>query len=105
MGPSLPVVGLQPSHYNFLSLLPADLSPFLCAPSTLISKHTHTAHRSETQVQLAATLDSPPSPFASLYLWSRKDACRCWLCRCHQSLLVSPSGSADWGPLCFQQVP
>lgn len=45
-----------------------------------------------------------PAPGA-LYLPRRQDAGRRGLRSCHPSPPLSLSGSADWGPLCFQQVP
>ena len=63
--------------------------------------HTHTRVRHAP----SSLLSRSPSPAASLYLSPREDAGRRWLCRCHQSRLLAPSVSADWGPLRFQQVP
>lgn len=66
--------------------------------------HTRTVPRG-SRGRLSPLAVTRASPTVSLYLPRRQDAGRRWLHSCHRSPPLSPSGSADWGPLCFQQVP
>lgn len=80
------------------------------APGLRAHTRAHALPRTRTvrrgsRGQLSPLAVTRASPAVSLYLPRRQDAGRHWLHSCLRSPPLSPSGSADWGPLCFQQVP
>lgn len=100
--PAWMALGHSVSHRTLPSCLHAPGTLPGCA-RTRTPTHTHSPKGLAGMT--VPSSGHPSQPGVSLYLPRRQDAGRRWLHSCLRSPPLSPSGSAVWGPLCFQQVP